>query len=228
MDCIVHTTIGGYPIASTVNRYNRWRFRPEERIIRCRRRDQRNPLTHGKPIDKLDAGLVDTEYVYSITADTLRRRLGRSGYNRASLEKEFCEYYEKVCYFAETPNLHFTSEEANAHAEAFGSSNLDDWLHALAQVVENGLTSAQRRMTECERPRNQLVDIITGQDKPAFRELEPEHDLLGFPCSTFDSMAVALLEVTDGNAMCELDVTMFVLHHGDITFDDLLGRRDEL
>jgi hypothetical protein len=37
-----------------------------------------------------------------------------------------------------------------------------------------------------------------------------------------------LLEVTDGNASCELDVTMFVLHHGDITFDDMLGRRDEL
>jgi hypothetical protein len=96
MECIVHTTIGEYPIISTVNRYNRWRFRPEERIIRCRRRDQRNPLIHGKPIDKLDAGLVDTEYVYSITADTLRRRLGCAGYNRASLEKEFWEYYEKV------------------------------------------------------------------------------------------------------------------------------------
>jgi hypothetical protein len=228
MECIVHTTIGEYPIISTVNRYNRWRFRPEERIIRCRRRDQRNPLIHGKPIDKLDAGLVDTEYVYSITADTLRRRLGCAGYNRASLEKEFWEYYEKVVHFSEPGNLHFTSEFAEDHAKAFCGSMLDDWLHALAETVKTGTTLPRRNMSESERPRNLLVDIITGPDKPAFEELEPEHGLLGFPCSTFDNMAVALLEVTDGNASCELDVTMFVLHHGDITFDDMLGRRDEL
>jgi hypothetical protein len=228
MDCIVHTTIGGYPIASTVNRYNRWRFRPEERIIRCRRREQRNPLTHGKPIDKLDAGLVDTEFVYSITADTLRRRLGRAGYNRASLEKEFWEYYEKVVHFSEPGKLHFTSELAEVHAEAFFSSMLDDWLQALAVAVQTGATPARPGMSEFKPTGSPLVDIITGPDKPVFEELEPEHGLLGFPCSSFDNMAVALLEVTDGNASCELDVTMFVLHHGDITFDDMLGRRDEL
>jgi hypothetical protein len=228
MDCIVHTTIGGYPIASTVNRYNRWRFKPEERIIRCRRRGQRNPLIHGKPSDKLDAGLVDMEYVYSLTADTLRRRLGRKGFNRDSLEKEFQAYYEKVCHFSEPGNLHFTSELAEAHAKAFCSSTLDDWLHALAEAVKTGMTPARWNMTESGRPGNLLVDIITGPDKPAFEELEPEHGLLGFPCSTFDNMAVALLEVTDGNSACELDVTMFVLYRGDITFDDLLGRRDEV
>ena len=71
------------------------------------------------------------------------------------------------------------------------------------------------------------LDIITGPDKPEFEELQPEHSLLGFPCSSFDNMAVALLEVTAGNATCELDVTSFILHRGDITFDDMLGRRDE-
>jgi hypothetical protein len=107
MDCIVHTTIGGYPIASTVNQYNRWRFRPEDRIIRCRRKDQRNQLIHGAPIDALDAELVVTEYVYSITADTLRRRLGRAGYDRGTLEKEFREYHEKVCYTSKRRSILF-------------------------------------------------------------------------------------------------------------------------
>jgi hypothetical protein len=117
---------------------------------------------------------------------------------------------------------------AEVHAEAFFSSMLDDWLQALAAAVQAGATPARPGMSEFKRTGSPLVDIITGPDKPAFEELKPEHDLLGFPCSSFDNMAVALLEVTDGNASCELDVTMFVLHHGDITFDDVLGRRDEL
>jgi hypothetical protein len=225
MNCIVHTTIGGYPMASTVDRYNRWRFKPEDRIIRCRRRDQRNPLIHGMPIDELDAKVVDTEYVYSITADTLRRRLGRAGYNRASLEKEFEEYHRKVCHQSEPPHLHFNSK---SHAEAFCMSGLDDWLDALAQAVKAGVTPAQQAMKGFKPTGNSFVDIITGPEKPQSEELEPEHGLLGFPCSTFNNMAIALLEVAAGNAACELDVTTFVLHRGDITFDDMLGRRDEV
>lgn len=62
-ECVVHATIGGYPIASTVNSYNRWRFRPEDRIIRCRRRDQRNPLPHIMSTDKSDADVVEMQFV---------------------------------------------------------------------------------------------------------------------------------------------------------------------
>ncbi|SPB14872.1 hypothetical protein NOV72_02103 [Caballeronia novacaledonica] len=227
MDCIVHATIGGFPIASTVNSYNRWRFRPEDRIIRCRRRDQRDPLIYGTPIDELDAEVVDTQFVYSTTADTLRRRLGRAGFNRASLEKEQWEYYERVCHMSEGRNLHFTGESAEAHGGAFSDAMLDDWLDALAHAVKDGVTPARRAAEGFKPTGNPLVDIITGSDKPPFEELEPEHGLIGFPCSSFNNLAVALLEVTAGNPVCELDVTSFILHRGDITFDDMLGRRDE-
>lgn len=228
MDCIVHTTIGTYPIATTVNRYNRWRFRPEDRIIRCRRRDQRNPLLHGTPTDKQDAAVVDMEFVYSATADTLRRRLGRAGFHRGSLEKEFEEYQRKVCYESETTHLHFTGDTAAAHSQAFCLSALDDWLDALAQAVKAGVTPGRRKMQGFRPTGNPLMDIITGSERPAFDELEPRHGIVGFPCATFCNMAVALLEVTAGNEACELDVTSFVLHRGDITFDDMLGRRDEV
>jgi hypothetical protein len=228
MTCIVHTSIGGYPIARTVNSYNRWRFSPKDRIIRCRQRDQRNPLIHDMPSDELDAEAVDTEYVYSITADNLRRRLGRAGFHLASLEEEFREYYETVCYESAATHWHFTSESADAHAKAFCDSTLEDWLDALADAVKTRMTSARRATYEVKTTGNLLVDIITGSDKPTFAGLEPEHSLLGFPCSTLNNMAVALLEVTAGSAVCELDVTSFVLHRGDITFDDLLGRRDEI
>jgi len=227
MDCVVHATIGGYPISSTVNKYNRWRFRPEDRIIRCRRRDQRNPLIHAMPIDKSDAEVVEMEFVYSATADTLRRRLGRAGFNRASLDEEFRNYYEKVCHMSEGRHLHFIGESAEAQGDAFCHATLDDWLDALANAVKAGVAPARRAAEGFKPSGNPLVDIITGPDKPEFDELQPEHGLLGFPCSSFDNMAVALLEVTAGNAICELNVTSFILHRGDITFDDMLGRRDE-
>jgi hypothetical protein len=226
MTCIVHTTIGGYPIASTINSYNRWRFDPKDRIIRCRRRDQRNPLIHDMPSDELDAEAVDTEYVYSITADNFRRRLGRAGFHLASLEEEFREYYETVCDELAAERWHFTSESADVHAKAFCNSTLEDWLDALAVAVKTGVTTARRATYGFKTTGNLLVNIITGSDKPTFAGLEPEHGLLGFPCSTLNNMAVALLEVIAGSAACELDVTSFVLHRGDITFDDMLGRRD--
>jgi hypothetical protein len=211
MQCVVHTTIGGYPIASTVDSYNRWYFMPEDRLIRCRLRGRES---------------VNVEYAYSVKADTLRRRLGRAGYNRGSLEKEFWEYYERVVHCSESRSLHFTGESAEARSDAF-SGTLDDWLDGLAQAVKAEVTPARRAAEGFKPTGKPLLDIITGPDKPSFEELQPEHGLLGFPCSSFNNMAVALLEVTDGNAACELDVTSFILHRGDITFDDMLGRRDE-
>ncbi|WP_261540143.1 HEPN/Toprim-associated domain-containing protein [Burkholderia multivorans] len=227
MQCTVHTTIGGYPIASTVDSYNRWQFRPEDRIIRCRLRSERNQLTYGPPIDEMDGEVVDTQYVYSITADTLRRRLGRAGYNRASLENEFREYYEQVCHTSTGKDLHFKGESAETYGEAF-SGSLDDWLDALTKAVKTGVTPARRSAEGFKPTGNLLVDIITGPAKPAFNDLEPEHGLPGFPCSSLNNMAIALLEVTAGNAVCELDVTSFIQHRGDITFDDMLGRRNKV
>jgi hypothetical protein len=229
MDCIVSNTIGGYPIANTVNRYNRWRFRPEDRIIRCRHADLSDTLTECTSLEVPDQAAVETEFVYSVTADTLRRRLGRAGYNRATLEQEFEEYYQKVCHSPGPRHMHFTGALAEAYGEAFcHSSSVDDWLDALAHLVKIGLTPDGRAKQGFLPTGNPLTDIITGPDKPFLEELKPEHGVFGFPCSNLNNMAVALLEVTAGNAACELDVTSFVLHRGDITFDDMLGRRDEL
>ncbi|QIN60285.1 hypothetical protein SBC1_02600 [Caballeronia sp. SBC1] len=214
MQCVVNATIGGYPIASTADSYNQWYFLPEDRLIRCRQRS---------------CDSVDVECVYSVTADTLRRRLGRAGYNRASLEEEFRDYHDQIrCRRrGDRDNLHFTGEFAEVYAEAFISAwSLDDWLDALARAVKNGVTHAGRA-TEGFRPTgNLLVNIITGPDQPELYGMELEHGLLGFPCSSLRNLAVALLEVTAGNAACELDVTSFIQHCDDSTFDDMLARRE--
>lgn len=213
MQCVAHTTIGGYPIASTVDSYDQWHFMPEDRLIRCRPRGRER---------------VQVECVYSVTADTLRRRLGRAGFNRASLEEEFRQYHEQLHARRRGDNLHFTGEFAQVYADAFLSTgSLDDWLHALERAIKNGVTHSQRAAEGFKPTSNLLVNIITGPDKPMFWGLEPVHGLLGFPCSGLSNMGVALLEVTAGNARCELDVTSFILHRDDTSFDDMLGRKEE-
>jgi hypothetical protein len=87
MDCIVQTTIGGYPLTTSVDQYDLWYFRPEDKIIRCRKKQRLNPVIYGLPFTDV-AGTVDVEFVYSITAETLRRRLARAGYDLGTLERE--------------------------------------------------------------------------------------------------------------------------------------------
>jgi hypothetical protein len=93
--------------------------------------------------------------------------------------------------------------------------------------VKNGVTRSGRAAEGFKPTGSLLVNIITGPDKPERYGWEPEHGLLGFPCNSLSNMAIALLEVTAGNAAAELDVTSFILHRDDTAFDDMLGRRDE-
>ncbi|SPB14873.1 hypothetical protein NOV72_02104 [Caballeronia novacaledonica] len=114
------------------------------------------------------------------------------------------------------------AERAHARADAFRAATLDDWLEALTKAIKEGVTFVSRR---CTTPTNVLVDIITGSDHPTSDDLLPQHCLSGFPCTSIDNMAVALLEVTPGNAVCEQEVSLFVQYQGDTTFDDLRLRK---
>ncbi|WP_250477297.1 HEPN/Toprim-associated domain-containing protein [Caballeronia sp. INML1] len=222
MDCFAHATIGGYQVATTLNCYSPWRFLPEDRIVRCRPKKHLNPLTYGMTTDKTDAEKVDIEFVYSTTAGTLRQRLGRAGFNRATLEKEVLAHLEKLRNQSESNCLQLTGGLAEAYGETFSLLSFENWLHVLGEAVEAGQTSARRRSRNGDSIANPLVNLIVGSEKRASDGVQPEHAVLGFPCTSLDNMAVALLEVTPGSARCELDVTSFVLHRGDKAFDDML------
>ncbi|KVR40724.1 HEPN/Toprim-associated domain-containing protein [Burkholderia multivorans] len=225
MTCSSTITIGGYPLYEMSHSYTVWEyFEKRDRIIRSRRKDQRNPHLQGMPDTELKARELELDFAYSITADILRRRLARAGFTWTTLEKEFLRYYQAVCrrpgnlFFAAYPD---GPEQAHARAEAFRAATLDDWLEALAETVKSGVTRIRRNGREVAEPENILVDIITGTDQPHSADLMPKHRLLGFPCSSLENMAVALLEVTSGDAACEQEVSMFVQYQGDTTFDDM-------
>ncbi|WP_201640990.1 HEPN/Toprim-associated domain-containing protein [Paraburkholderia metrosideri] len=222
MTCSSTITIGGYPLDVMRRTYTVWHhFRPEDRIIRSRKRGQRNPHLQGVPTDPLEFHQLELDFAYSVCADVLRRRLGFAGFTLATLEKEYRRYYEAVCQCS--GRLFFTGdpEAAAARADAFRAATLDDWLEALKETVNTSMSRVRRNSREVAEPANILVNIITGSDEPGVSELRAHHGLLGFPCSSLDQMAVALLEVTPGNAVCEQEVSMFVRYQGDTTFDDM-------
>lgn len=159
-----------------------------------------------------------------MTADDLRRRLGRAGFTRTTLEQEYLTHHR--AHSGESGNMFFStypdSGRAFARAEAYQAATLDDWLVALAKAVKDGVTYVTRNVTT---PSDLLVDIITGRDHPTSDKFWPRHNLSGFPCASLDNMAVALLEVTNGDALCEQEVSMFVEYQGDSSFDDMRLRK---
>jgi hypothetical protein len=226
MTCSSTITIGGYPLDVMRHSYSVWQhFKREDRIIRSRRKDQRNPHIQGMPDTELEAQQLEIDFAYAVSADLLRQRLGRAGFTRTSLEQEYLRYYAAVSQRSETMFFDRSAETAAIRAEAFRSATLDNWLEALGETVRTGASRIRRNTREVGEPDNILVDIITGRDEPSSRDLMPNHCLLGFPCSSLDNMAVALLEVTPGNPACEQEVSMFVEYQGDTTFDDMRLRK---
>lgn len=220
MTCSSEITIGGYELDVWRRSYTLWeRFEKQDRLIRARK----GFLSDGEE-------RISVEFVYSITAEVLRKRLGRAGFSWKTLEQEFLTFYQATCQKGGTLffNPYPDAEKAQARAEAFRAATLDDWLEALAKAVKGNVTRVRRSAGEVFHPTNILVDIITGSSTFHERELMTKHCLFGFPCPSLDNMAIALLEVLPGDVLCEQEVTMFVEHQGDTTFDDMRLRTPKL
>jgi hypothetical protein len=219
MTCSSEITIGGHEFDVMRYSYTVWEhFKPEDRLIRVAALP-----AHPRP----NISYYRRDFLYSVTADVLRRRLARAGFTRTTLEQEFLKFYQAVCrmpgtmFFDKYPD----AERAQTRADAYRGATLDDWLEALAKTIEIGVTRVGRNSFEFAQPKNVLVDIISGSDSPDrwmdYQHLMPQHNLCGFPCSSLNNMAVAMLEVVPGDALCEQEVTMFVEFKGDMTFDDM-------
>ena len=136
MTCSSTITIGGYPLDVMRRSYTVWRhFTPEDRVIRSRRMDQCNPHLHGLLGTEIQAQQVEIDFAYSTTAEILRRRLGRAGFSRTTLEQEYQRYYDAACQSSGSVFIERNPETAGACAEAFRAATLDDWLEALEETV---------------------------------------------------------------------------------------------
>ncbi|TAL98763.1 MAG: hypothetical protein EPN73_02300 [Paraburkholderia sp.] len=246
----------GYPVAWSEDSYYRWLFTRSDRVIRHRTKGGRNVLIHDLPANRAEWDEPETDYLYVVTAEELRRRLSlipcldpvssityidedtKYGEDMTSLRSEFeryrCEmitdkapafYVGRSDYYVEEAKT--ARKQIPERADALRGTTLDDWLLALKEVVERGATRA-KGFTSPPTPKGPtfdtkaLADIILTDQYPCNDDLRPRHGLWGFPCSAFEHLAVAMLEVIPANAECVLNVTELVENDRVYCFEDLI------
>ncbi|MBP0590361.1 hypothetical protein J8I87_11685 [Paraburkholderia sp. LEh10] len=162
----------GYPAHWVEESYYRWLFTRKDRVIRHRTKGERNVLIRDLPENRAEWDKPETDYLYVVTAEELRRRLSlipclcpvssityidedtKYGQDMTSLRSEFERYRREM--IADTAPTFYVStsayyaEEAKAarkrvpeRADALRGTTLDDWLMALKDVVERGATRAK-------------------------------------------------------------------------------------
>ncbi|MBK5164804.1 hypothetical protein IQ291_10615 [Burkholderia sp. R-70211] len=220
----------GYPAAWEEDNYDRWFFSRDDRIIRRRTKGERNLTVHDLPGNPWEWDEPETDYLYRTTADELRRRLNRTGgYDRRALEAEFKRYKLKIARY-DAPPFYVGEHRVDVpqRTNALRATTLDDWLLALQEVVTSGASRAKRGISPPTPAgptfdTKALADIILTDQYPACdADLIPWHGMWGFPCSRFDHLAVALLEVIPGDAECVLNVTELVENDRVYCFEDLM------
>ncbi|WP_146749777.1 HEPN/Toprim-associated domain-containing protein [Paraburkholderia bryophila] len=224
--------IDGYPFGCQMGRYQRWHFVRSDRVIRpeTRERHARYQARYNH-VENLSNWHEPDEYLYLTTAEILRQRLAAAGFHRTTLELEFLEYLQVAFKFPH-PRFASTHEEgikarkAEERAATIRRAGLDDWLFALRVVMSKDLTVHNSRMEDIaySDPNidiNVLVDETSGF--LGWKDISPRiKHLLGFPCFTLESMAVAMLEVTEDDAECILDVSDLVRTNRAYSFEDLV------
>ncbi|CAB3810801.1 HEPN/Toprim-associated domain-containing protein [Paraburkholderia fynbosensis] len=177
------------------------------------------------------------QYLYVVTAAELRQRLEMTGFTRASLERDFNRYADKVENFTKLPYRADTPDVASRRADTVRRANLDDWLAALK--ASHRLDGAgDGKFAEPYQASNDFVDIdlladsisncwmsLPGGPNDA-RDRGSSDTLLqinslAFPCTSLECAAVAILELAPCNAECVLDVSSLVKEGMVYCFDDL-------
>ncbi|MDR6679514.1 hypothetical protein J2W58_003730 [Pseudomonas psychrotolerans] len=201
------TTIGGYPIHSTKNYYERDWFRIKDRIIRTRKKSERNTLVWcAADPDEMDE--TETDYLYLVNCETLRRRLELCGYNSDTLKKDFDDY--KIEWIEQLTQFNYPEN----YIKDVIDSTLDDWLQTLKKAV-----SLRYKYSTWDK------DVNVGNDQLLRKFIDNKpiaiHET-GFPCFGLENMAIAIMEILPSDAECILDVTALVEGGWTDSFDNFI------
>lgn len=214
--------ICGVTVDSWQNSYDPWYFRATDRV-----RHIHIPHT---PLDY--EHYTEGDFIgYRTTAAQLRRRLALHGFDRDSLERHFNESLALLIESIQVALLllHERREgnELVHHLlsraiKVLPSSTLDDWLSRIPRAIS--LTKG-----------DSVEDYFNIQDHPI--EEDPLLSVMlsslpyfsdtsiaakwHFPCQLNDFFAVAILEISDDEEICELDITELVYGERADDFTDI-------
>ncbi|RON61596.1 hypothetical protein BK669_19130 [Pseudomonas fluorescens] len=211
-------SLDGMPIFDSQNHYSEWYFRKSERVIESYRAEE---LYKNSPYEP---GTIVKKYLYKMTAEKLRRRLDLDGYNYNTLEQEFNEQHQQLCFDIEEM-LTLAPERISEFADTVRNSTLKDWIDCL-KVIKQENKSLHPPISASRNEHNEkLLKFMLGVD--LYFTNRPTAGDYEFPCKTHESYAVALLEITSSDAECVLDITELVDGGWTEAFDDLVEFHQE-
>ncbi|HCD1361400.1 TPA: HEPN/Toprim-associated domain-containing protein [Enterobacter hormaechei] len=214
-------SIGNFTLYDTQNDYHQWYFQEGDRV---------------REIDKEEDGLWSDETFigYRTTVAQMRRRLQLNGYDRAALERDFSTAVEswKVDSIAELAELE--SEEPPYGQDylqyritwlkhvipVLEKATLDDWLERLNKAAcwpsnENDFSQLLTWIETGDPVLSLMVSSVDGDC------LWVRDSNFNFPCTQQDFYSLAILLITEDDAVCELDLKWLISAGWVDDFDDL-------
>lgn len=187
-----------------------------------RRVSERNQLVWGAP-DADTTDEIEVDYIFEASAKTIRRRLELAGFTRAELNKEFDEVVALRLKYAEEHYAHYGT--CGQDITPLQSASFDEWLLKLKQIIDARLLADH---WDSRPPTGDAILDILLRPSPY---LEFKDDVMKFhvffPCRTFESFAVAVLEAVGKDVTCILDISSLVDGGWTEAFDDLVEYSQE-
>ncbi|GCF89139.1 HEPN/Toprim-associated domain-containing protein [Shewanella sp. M-Br] len=189
MSTWVGIELGGFTIEEWQNTYHKWVFSELDRV----REISENETFIG----------------YRLSADKLKRRLELKGVNRESVELEFKELKARWIKDIQEDVASFNEHENSCYLEyvkylnGLQNCSLDSWIK-LIPIAKNQTSNSQdnTKLVLSEAEQNLLEFMLSNYDE------YPDYTCGGFhfPCLSSESYAWVILELTDPNVVCELNV----------------------
>ncbi|AXS16834.1 TPA: hypothetical protein L9U43_004273 [Klebsiella pneumoniae] len=216
-----HISIGNFTLYATQNSYYQWYFQKSDRV---------------REINKEEDGYWSekTFIGYRTTVAQMRRRLQLNGYDRAALERDFSTAIEcwKTDSIAELTAL---ESEKHQHGEFYlqyriiwlkhvipvlENATLDDWLERLNKAAcwpskESDFSQILTWIETGDPVLSLMVSSVDG-DCSWVRDSN-----FNFPCTEQDFYSLAILIITEDDAVCELDLKWLISAGWIDDFDDL-------
>ncbi|HDT0661698.1 TPA: hypothetical protein QIB60_004384 [Enterobacter cloacae subsp. dissolvens] len=214
-------SIGNFTLYDTQNDYHQWYFQEGDRV---------------REIDKEEDGFWSDETFigYRTTVAQMRRRLQLNGYDRAALERDFSTAIEswKADSIAELAEL---ENEEPPYGQDYRQyritwlkhvipvleiATLDDWLERLNKAAcwpsnENDFSQLLTWIETGDPVLSLMVSSVDGDC------LWVRDSNFNFPCTQQDFYSLAILFITEDDAVCELDLKWLIHAGWTDDFDDL-------
>lgn len=213
-------TLGNFNFSDTQNGFDKWYFLESDRVREVSKND--------------DAGKFCRPFTgYRTTVAEMRRRLCEQGINLASIELDFSrclknwrnKYEKELIHLEDAPSeggiLALVQKEWFKQVlPALQFGLLEDWLSRLHKANEwPEVPTTDFLLYKWKETNDPILSLMLSTTDPSVDVIC--HSGFNFPCSDPDFYALAVLMVSDDDALCELNLHELIADGILPDFDDL-------